>query len=173
LLLNWGRRKYVRSSEPTETLNVEPLEGHPRRIAMPNMHNASVTVLTALCALNAGLANSDAGAVGSDPDIPTATVRYSDLNLTSDDGVRALYLRLRGASRQVCRAYEGQELVYLTRWQTCYTHALDGAVARMNIPALTSMHAKVEPKLHVGLNAESPNDATVARCLRSSLFGII
>jgi UrcA family protein len=140
---------------------------------MSNMHNASVAVITALCALNSGLAQSDAGASGaSDPAIPSATVRYSDLNLTSADGVRVLYQRLQAASRQVCRAYEGQEMAQLTRWQTCYTHALDGAVAQLNLPALTSAHAKGEPRLHVGFN-DSANDPTVGRCLRPSLFGII
>jgi UrcA family protein len=104
-------------------------------------HNAYLAALTALCVLTGSLVSSSAGAAGV-ADFPTATVRYSDLNLTNTDGVRVLYQRLKAASRQVCRTYEGPELARIADWRACYDRALNGAIAKLNVPILTSMHSK-------------------------------
>ena len=77
--------------------------------------------------------------------MPTATVRYSDLNLSTADGVRVLYQRLKAASRNVCRAYEGRELARVSSWRACYDEALTGAVTQLNIPNLTAAHGKPGP----------------------------
>ena len=117
---------------------------------MSNIRNASFAIVTALCALSSSLVASDAGASASDPRVPTATVRYSDLDLTTTDGLHALYQRLRVASRQVCRAYEGQDLAQLSHWQACYKQALDGAVTQLKLPGLTSLHVKSGPHSTLG-----------------------
>ena len=117
---------------------------------MSNVRNAFFAIVTALCALSSSLVSADASASTSDPGIPTAMVRYSDLDLTTTDGLHALYQRLRVASRQVCRAYEGQELTQFSRWQACYNQALDGAVTQLKLPGLTSLHIKSSPHSTLG-----------------------
>jgi UrcA family protein len=106
--------------------------------------HARVGLLTSLCLVSASFACSGAGAAAIE--LPTATVRYADLNLGTADGVRVLYQRLKTASRQVCRAYEGRELARVSAWRACYDEALTGAVTQLNIPNLTAAHGK--PGLH-------------------------
>ena len=117
---------------------------------MSNVRNVSFAIVTALCALSSSLVSSEAGASASDPGIPTATVRYSDLDLTTTDGLHVLYQRLRVASRQVCRAYEGPELTQFSHWQACYNQALNGAVTQLKLPGLTSLHVKSSPHSTLG-----------------------
>ena len=117
---------------------------------MSNVRNASFAIVTALCALSSSLVSSDAAASANDPDVPTATVRYYDLDLTTTDGLDALYQRLRVASRRVCRAYEGQELTRFSRWQACYNQAPNGAVTQLKLPGLTALHVKSSPHSTLG-----------------------
>ena len=75
-------------------------------------------------------------------DSPSATVRYHDLDVTTADGVRVLYQRLRAASRQVCRAYDSRELDRFAEWRACYDRALTDAVTQLDLPSLTAAHSR-------------------------------
>jgi UrcA family protein len=113
------------------------------KIMSNKKRHAHVAVLTSLCVLTGSLVSSGAGAAANTADIPTATVRYSDLNLTTPDGIRALYRRLEGASHEVCKAYDGErQLERMAEQQVCYDQALTGAVTKLNIPSLTAIHGK-------------------------------
>ncbi len=74
-------------------------------------------------------------------------VRFSDLNLSSDEGVRTLYQRIRGAARKVCSdaADRGGSLKEPT-YYACVSKAVDDAVSQVNKPALTAMHHTGSPK---------------------------
>lgn len=74
-------------------------------------------------------------------ELPQTVVHYSDLNLSTESGIQALYKRLQVASRQVCRAYEGRNLwSSYAKWQACYDQALAGAVNKVNLQQLTVLY---------------------------------
>lgn len=70
-------------------------------------------------------------------------VSYSDLNLDSAAGVKVLYSRLRSAARHVCVPFDdGQQRAINFHFHACFKNALDSAVAKINKPTLTAMHAR-------------------------------
>lgn len=72
------------------------------------------------------------------------TVNYSDLNLESEAGAKALYRRLQRASKEVC-GVEGLKTVgsvrRLQQAQACYVETLSGAVEEIDNENLTRIHA--------------------------------
>src|SRR4029077_5731966 len=75
------------------------------------------------------------------PPISSLTVRFDDLNTSTQAGVSALYARVRTAASAVCRSGGGDWYPGM-RWESesCYRATLDRAVARLNIATLTSLH---------------------------------
>ena len=73
-----------------------------------------------------------------------ATVSYADLNLESEEGVRALYRRLQYASSEVCsiaspKIARSMFAQYQTR--ACYRETLANAVDKFDNDDLTRIHA--------------------------------
>jgi UrcA family protein len=73
----------------------------------------------------------------------SVTVRYDDLNLSSQSGVTHLYSRISRAARSVCKDPGA------TTWpqvreqvQRCKAAAIDAAVKKVNNRILTAMHEK-------------------------------
>jgi UrcA family protein len=64
--------------------------------------------------------------------IETRTVAYGDLNLDSAGGAKALYHRIKAAAREVCSPLDGKDLTLRAAWQSCYDHAIDAAVVKVN-----------------------------------------
>ena len=84
-----------------------------------------------------------AGAAAKDPYAArTMEVEYGDLNLTTSQGAKALYSRLRGAARNVCTPFEGRELRRREQWQACYNQALTKAVEQVDRETVSAMHAR-------------------------------
>lgn len=73
------------------------------------------------------------------PDLPTVTVRYADLDLSSPAGANALYGRIQAAARQVC-GYPGTDLIEQSSWRSCYRSAVGNAVRKVNSPLLIAVH---------------------------------
>jgi len=73
---------------------------------------------------------------------PTKTVAYGDLNLDSPSGAKALYRRIQTAARAVCSPLEGKDLAFLAAWQSCYDHAIDEAVDKVNNNRVTLVRAQ-------------------------------
>lgn len=77
-------------------------------------------------------------------DGPSITVRYGDLDLSSDQGARLLYQRLQDAAGKVCvRPDPGivPLVIKIARQRTfdaCVRRALNSAVARLNQPGLSA-----------------------------------
>jgi UrcA family protein len=90
--------------------------------------------------LTGGLFTVSAQGTEAAAQIPSVTVSYSDLNLTTAAGVDALYARLRTASRSVCNVGEGRALVELVASRTCYRQVLETAVSDAKLPTLTARH---------------------------------
>jgi UrcA family protein len=71
----------------------------------------------------------------------TITVRYDDLNLETDQGVKRLYGRLRNAAHEVCGVQAGLVALELrTIEMNCVRGAIANAVKKVNRPQLTAFH---------------------------------
>jgi UrcA family protein len=95
------------------------------------------SVLTAFSAAAALFAGN--GYAYADP--MQKAVQYADLNLSNPDDASQLYARLERAAAVVCRTYEGFELSRKRMHEACEQEALSAAVAQVDNPALTSLHA--------------------------------
>jgi UrcA family protein len=79
--------------------------------------------------LLAGPAAHAADRVG---DVPTKTVSYRDLDLSTAQGAQALYGRIESAAREVCRGTEFSD------FDACRARAIEGAVNDVGNPLLSA-----------------------------------
>jgi UrcA family protein len=70
----------------------------------------------------------------------SVTVRYGDLNLNRTAGAKTLYVRLTSAARSVCAPSQTRDLAAHRDWNSCFSEALDAAVAETGSHALASLH---------------------------------
>jgi UrcA family protein len=82
------------------------------------------------------------------PDLHKLTVKYGDLNLSTDTGARTLYRRIRGAARFVC-GQEGRTIHEQQLWNDCYRSSIDGAVTAVHSPLLTQLYNSEHAKPQV------------------------
>ena len=74
-------------------------------------------------------------------DLHSEVVKYSDLNLTTPAGAKALYSRLRAAASRVCGELDGgMRIVDRRDLIACRAAALESAVQDVNMPQLTALH---------------------------------
>ena len=74
-------------------------------------------------------------------DVPKAIVRYADLDISTSQGATVLYNRIRSASEGLCAPLNGGDLDSKFRAKACVQRAIDGAVAKVNRPALYAVYA--------------------------------
>jgi UrcA family protein len=74
------------------------------------------------------------------PDVPSVTVRYADLDLSTSAGANTLYRRIQAAAKQVCRS-PGTDLIEQIGWRSCYRSAVGDAVRKVNSPLLIAVHS--------------------------------
>ena len=84
------------------------------------------------------------GAIGSAhaANSPALTVRYSDLNLSTEQGSLALYGRIVAAAHQVCTAEGIRDLRAVAAVKDCREQAIAQAVHAVNSPMLASVYAE-------------------------------
>jgi UrcA family protein len=86
------------------------------------------------------------GAVGSahaaNADARALTVRYSDLNLSTEQGSLVLYGRIVDAARQVCELPNIRDLQAVALSRACREQAIAKAVRDVNSPMLASVYAE-------------------------------
>jgi UrcA family protein len=80
------------------------------------------------------------------PQAPSVTVSFRDLDLSNPAGATTLYRRIKSAAKQVC-GYEGTDLISKSIWNGCYTTAIADAVGKVNSPLLTAIHAGRSPEM--------------------------
>jgi UrcA family protein len=114
-----------------------------------------VTVVTKLTTFRRSLAvagafaalaittNSFAGPPSDD--MPSVTVRYSDLDLATTAGVNVLYRRIANAARQVCPDVYSRDLDVVAASTRCQANAVARAVRELNNPQLALVHATRVP----------------------------
>ena len=114
---------------------------------MHQSRSASVRVIgTALVIAAASMIAGIASA--KEQDAVTAVVKYEDLDLSRTADVEQLYSRLKGAAQQVCYTFRDRTLRMQRMLADCSQAALSRAVASVNEPKLTQLHA-AEPRIRV------------------------
>jgi UrcA family protein len=76
------------------------------------------------------------------PQQRSITVRYDDLNLGADRGVRTLYARLQRAAEQVCPDVYTRDPARASQAHACQAEAIAAAVAQVQSPRLAALHAR-------------------------------
>ena len=116
---------------------------------MHQSRSAPVRVIgTALVIAAASMIAAVASAKGEDGRT-SAVVRYGDLNLSQSSDVARLYARLKYASEKVCYVSRDYHNLQMKQIQAdCMQGALNRAVASVNEPKLTQLHA-AEPRIRV------------------------
>lgn len=74
-------------------------------------------------------------------DVPAVRVRYADLDLRTDQGVRELYRRIERAARQVCPAADSRDLTQLALARRCEAGAVSRAIEAVHSSKLAVLHA--------------------------------
>jgi UrcA family protein len=89
------------------------------------------------CTLGTGALCS--ASVQAAEDVPSKTVKFADLNITSQAGAKALYGRIRAAAQDVCHDSSGGDPILRLAVRACIEKAIDKAVKDVNSPVLTSL----------------------------------
>jgi UrcA family protein len=102
------------------------------------MKNLTTMIAVASFALSIGtIAHADPAA-----EFRSETVKYADLNTTSDQGAAELFHRLTNAAKSVCRDFEpGRSLALMSSYNNCIHKALGNAVADVDRPAVSAYAA--------------------------------
>jgi len=113
------------------------------------MKNAIATVVTAMTiyiatSIGCEAAVASAGSAVNKPflsDPPlTSVVHFSDLDVSSVDGAKRLYARLRRAASEVCEPLESASAEGASEHGACVSKAIEDAVAHINRPRLSEYH---------------------------------
>jgi UrcA family protein len=95
--------------------------------------------LAATCAIaTAALCTTVSTAVKAE-DVPSKTVRFSDLDIGKTDGAKTLYSRIHAAARDVCEKSTGTDPILRVAFKACVETAVDKAVKEVNAPMLTQL----------------------------------
>ena len=99
----------------------------------------STTTTSLLFSVFVGSALSvPASAHGSD--IPSVTVKFADLDISSPDGAARLYSRIQWAANSVCSAYDRTGLTAQAKFKVCVSDAISRAVAKVSSPTLNAVY---------------------------------
>ena len=74
--------------------------------------------------------------------VPSVQVDYSDLNLTTEAGVKSLQQRIVGAARQVCGTPGPRHLSAVAASRACQTAAISRAMEEVQMPVLAAAVAR-------------------------------
>jgi len=111
------------------------------------------TLITTAFILSGSILCSVKAAVPSD--VPTAVVKFGDLDTTRPAGKQELYRRLSKAAQAVCSPMDGAfgfRALVTPQYEACVDKALTGAVARINRPEFTDYVAsRTQKSDHAGI----------------------
>ena len=74
-----------------------------------------------------------------DLNLPSKTVKFGDLNITTAAGAKVLYRRIQVAAMEVCPAQFAYSLRIEQAQRACVEHAIDNAIKKVNSPVLTEL----------------------------------
>jgi UrcA family protein len=99
-----------------------------------NVKSDSRTILAHVVALWLACALVASNAVASDT--RSESVKFGDLNLSSQAGVETLYERIHAAAKRVCEQPAGE----LGATRSCVKKAEGEAIGKVNLPLLTALY---------------------------------
>jgi UrcA family protein len=105
---------------------------------------AAKLALVALGALAGVLGAGFAGAAGSDSDVPSIVVKYTNQSLATDSGVKDLYARIVRAAKQVCPDAPDVSIRNLNaerRVTQCRDQAIARAIRKVDNSQLAALYA--------------------------------
>lgn len=102
-----------------------------------NTKRITLATIAALCLSSAAIG---AYAEETGNDVPTRTVRYSDLDLGTQAGAKALYRRIRYAAEQVCGNPDWRQRFESAAVKACIGRAISSSVHSVNDARLTSVY---------------------------------
>jgi len=102
-----------------------------KKSAMTKLAVAAAVMTALVSALPAAAANGE---------LPSVTVKYSDLDPSQPRGATALYERIRAASDHVCASLGHGDALSNMHMQDCVDKVTAQAVANANLPQLTAVH---------------------------------
>jgi UrcA family protein len=82
-----------------------------------------------------------AAAAAPGADVPSRVVRYGDLNLATEQGVKELYRRIAFVAKQVCPDGESRSLESISRARVCQHEAIERAVRQVHNERLAAAFA--------------------------------
>lgn len=94
----------------------------------------SIRTPRALAALLIGAAafvSLSAPAIAAMPAAPSVSVRFNDLDISTDAGQAVLRARIEGAAKDVCGVIDNRDLAATGRVMACRRMAAEGALARV------------------------------------------
>ena len=101
----------------------------------------TATAFALLAACVSVPASGAAHAATESSDAPKLTVRYSDLDLATQQGSQALYGRIAAAARQVCAVDDIRNLAALAAADAYRAQAIEKAVREVHSARLASVYA--------------------------------
>ena len=108
---------------------------------MPSLSSAALSALAACLVLAPGLASAADLAPTRTDGPPSITVRYTDLNLATEDGTTVLYARLVAAAPNVCAVSDIRNLRQVAAAEDCRQQAIANAVRDVHNPRLAAVYA--------------------------------
>jgi UrcA family protein len=109
---------------------------------MSTKQSSSRYLSMVFAAATTGLLLAAGPVMAAGPESRTVTVRYADLDLASDAGVRTLYARLRAAAQQVCGPRASRDLYMQQLWRACRDDTLARAVGQLGNAKLAVLHER-------------------------------
>ncbi len=86
------------------------------------------------------LAFSGIVSAGIPKDLPSVVVKYGDLNLATQSGVKSLHSRIRNAAEQVCSPLNSRILGLREQYEICVSDAMKQSIADVGNPNLSQFH---------------------------------
>jgi UrcA family protein len=91
------------------------------------------------CILAAAASLTQAATPASE--VPSVTVKYADLNLSTDEGTNRLYSRITSAARAVCEREGSRDLATFAASRACESAAIARAVSEVHSARLAAAYA--------------------------------
>jgi UrcA family protein len=110
-------------------------------LLFPSRRRNTVRMATLVGYFIAASATGVAAAASPATDVPSVVVRYADLDLATDQGVRTLYTRIARAALKVCPDAPISDLNAVAQARTCQRQAIARAVRDVNRPMLAAVYA--------------------------------
>jgi len=114
-------------------------------------NNTHITLAAAVVCLAAVTAGARADEVNAD--VPARTVRFADLDLTTQKGAAVLFTRIRNAAEEVCGEPGSRELAQVVAAKACVDRAIARSVAAVNNAKLSGEYdahmGAAQKRIHV------------------------